>query len=66
MTQSAVTQLVQGAERAGLVRRLPDPRDRRSQQLRLTRKGSGCLRQVFRALGEERERILAVVSDLAA
>jgi DNA-binding MarR family transcriptional regulator len=64
MTQSAVTQLVTGAERAGLIKRVSDPDDGRSQHLRLTALGSRKLRRTFDALGEERSRILEALGRL--
>jgi DNA-binding MarR family transcriptional regulator len=57
MTQSAVTQLVLGAEEAGLLRRFPNPDDGRSHHLRLTTIGARRLRRSFEQLGEERARL---------
>ena len=57
MTQSAVTQLVLGAEEAGLLRRFPNPDDGRSHHLRLTANGARRLRSSFEQLGEERARL---------
>lgn len=64
MTQSAVTQLVAGAERAGLIRRLADPTDGRSQRLRLTAKGASRLRRTIVDLGEERSRLSEAIAGL--
>ena len=64
MTQSAVTQLVMGAEAAGLITRVADPKDGRSQTLRLTREGSQRLRRTFFDLSEERLALRAVVADV--
>jgi DNA-binding MarR family transcriptional regulator len=38
-----ISRLARGLERAGLVARVPDPRDRRVQRLRATAKGRRCL-----------------------
>ncbi len=64
MTQSAVTQLVIGAEAAGLVRRMPDPGDARSHALALTPEGAQRLRRAFEALSEERGNLLRRVEAL--
>lgn len=64
MTQSAVTQLVLGAEQAGLLRRDPNPHDGRSQHLRLTQLGARRLRSAFEQLGEERTRLQRSLTTL--
>lgn len=65
MTQSAVTQLVLGAEEAGLLRRSPNPDDGRSHHLRLTATGARRLRSSFEQLGEERARLRESLAGLA-
>jgi DNA-binding MarR family transcriptional regulator len=65
MSQSAVTQLVLGAEAAGLVKRVPDPRDARSHALRLTADGSQRLRRTFDDLSGERATLLSIIQSLA-
>jgi DNA-binding MarR family transcriptional regulator len=62
-TQSSVTQLVTGAERAGLIRRKSDARDARRQHLFLTRLGAARLARAFADLGEDR---LALVEAVGA
>ena len=57
LTQSAVTELVQRAEEAGLVARTPSPSDGRVSELRLTDEGARRLRGVHHALGPERDRL---------
>lgn len=64
MTQSAVTQLVTGAESAGLIERVPDPDDARSHALELTTEGAQRLRRAFDDLSEERENLLRIVESL--
>jgi DNA-binding MarR family transcriptional regulator len=51
-----MTRLVDGLERDGLVRRVPDPADRRGVLVRVTPQGS-------RVLGQGRKRRLAVLSQ---
>jgi DNA-binding MarR family transcriptional regulator len=64
LTQSAVTELVQRAEEAGLVQRSPSPRDGRVVDLRLTPDGEQRLAKVHRALGPEREHLRVVLEAL--
>jgi DNA-binding MarR family transcriptional regulator len=64
MTQSAVTQLVLGAEQAGLLRRVPNPLDGRSHHLRLTSLGARRLLRSYQQLGEERTRLHQTLSTL--
>jgi DNA-binding MarR family transcriptional regulator len=64
MTQSAVTQLVLGAEQAGLLHRVPNPQDGRSHHLRLTSVGARRLRHSFEQLGEERTRLQQSLTTL--
>jgi len=65
MTQSAVTQLVIGAESAGLIHRVADPGDARSHALALTADGAQRLRRAFEDLSEERENLLRTVEAIA-
>jgi DNA-binding MarR family transcriptional regulator len=64
LTQSAVTELVQRAEQAGLVRRAPSVADGRVVHLSLTADGDQKLAQVHDALGPERSRLRRVVDAL--
>ena len=64
LTQSAVTELVQRAEQAGLVQRAPSPDDGRVVHLSLTPDGETKLAQVHDALGRERTELRRVVDDL--
>jgi DNA-binding MarR family transcriptional regulator len=64
LTQSAVTELVQRAELAGLVERAPSPEDGRVVHLSLTRHGSGKLAAVHGALGPERAQLRRVMDSL--
>lgn len=64
LTQSAVTELVQRAEAAGLVERTPSERDGRVVILSLTRVGQDRLDAVYRALGTERAQLRRVIDAL--
>jgi DNA-binding MarR family transcriptional regulator len=64
LTQSAVTELVQRAEAAGLVERTPSREDGRVVHLSLTRLGSERLAAVHAALGPERQHLRRVVDSL--
>jgi DNA-binding MarR family transcriptional regulator len=64
LTQSAVTELVQRAELAGLVERAPSTEDGRVVHLSLTRHGSGKLAAVHGALGPERAQLRRVMDSL--
>lgn len=64
LTQSAVTELVQRAEQAGLVQRTTSPADGRVAHLSLTRAGEAKLAKVHDALGAERHELRRVVDSL--
>jgi DNA-binding MarR family transcriptional regulator len=64
LTQSAVTELVQRAEQAGLVRRAVSASDGRVAVLSLTAVGEAKLAQVHDALGPERAELRRVVDAL--
>lgn len=64
LTQSAVTELVQRAEQAGLVQRAASADDGRVAHLSLTREGEARLAQVHDALGRERTELRRVVDAL--
>jgi DNA-binding MarR family transcriptional regulator len=64
LTQSAVTELVQRAEHAGLVTRTPSVDDGRVTYLGLTTEGEAKLAQVHAALGAERSQLRRVVDAL--
>lgn len=61
LTQSAVTELVQRAEAAGLVQRTPSSTDGRVMHLTLTQEGEAKLEAVHVALGPERTRLREVM-----
>ena len=61
LTQSAVTELVQRAEAAGLVQRATSPTDARVANLTLTREGEERLAAVHDSLGPERTHLRAVM-----
>lgn len=61
-TQSSVTQLVRGAEVAGLVRRQRDTRDARRQHLFLTPEGARRLEGAFHALAADRADLVEALS----
>jgi DNA-binding MarR family transcriptional regulator len=64
LTQSAVTELVQRAELAGLVERTPSQEDGRVVHLSLTPLGSEKLAAVHTALGPERAQLRRVIDSL--
>ena len=66
LTQSAVTELVQRAEAAGLVERAQSPKDGRVVNLSLTRLGEEKLAAVHEALGPERLHLRGVIDALEA
>ena len=65
LTQSAVTELVQRAELAGLVTRTQSKEDGRVVDLSLTPLGSEKLAAVHNALGPERAQLRRVFESLA-
>jgi DNA-binding MarR family transcriptional regulator len=66
LTQSAVTELVQRAEAAGLVERTQSERDGRVVNLSLTPLGEEKLAAVHDALGPERVQLRGVIDALDA
>ena len=64
LTQSAVTELVQRAEQAGLVQRTTSSEDGRVAHLTLTRAGAEKLAEVHDTLGPERTHLRRVVDAL--
>jgi DNA-binding MarR family transcriptional regulator len=64
LTQSAVTELVQRAEQAGLVQRTTSAADGRVAHLSLTAEGEARLAAVHDALGRERSDLRRVVDSL--
>ena len=64
LTQSAVTELVQRAEQAGLVRRSTSAVDGRVAHLSLTKDGKTRLAKVHGVLGRERADLRRVIDRL--
>ncbi len=64
LTQSAVTELVQRAEQAGLVARAPSAEDGRVTLLSLTATGKAKLAEIHDALGVERTQLRRMVDTL--
>jgi DNA-binding MarR family transcriptional regulator len=64
LSQSAVTELVQRAEQAGLVRRSASSVDGRVAHLSLTKDGETRLAQVHGVLGRERADLRRVIDRL--
>src|SRR5579871_4167899 len=64
LTQSAVTELVQRAETAGLVARRPSSEDGRVTHLTLTGRGEQKLAAVHTSLGPERAQLRRVIDAL--
>jgi DNA-binding MarR family transcriptional regulator len=65
LTQSAVTELVQRAEQAGLVERASSATDARVVHLSLTNEGATKLAQVHDQLGPERAHLRRVIDSLS-
>ena len=59
LTASATTKRLDRLERAGLIRREPDPADRRAVQIELTRKGRRLVDTVTPSHLENQRRLLA-------
>jgi DNA-binding MarR family transcriptional regulator len=64
LAQSTVTELVNRAERAGLVRRTASNLDGRVEHVALTPKGEERFAASFRALADERRALQRAVSRL--
>jgi DNA-binding MarR family transcriptional regulator len=64
LTQSAVTELVQRAEQAGLVERAASSADGRVMHLSLTAEGAERLARVHDELGPERAELRRVIDEL--
>src|SRR6478735_2700335 len=64
LTQSAVTELVQRAEQAGLVARTPSTEDGRVVNLSMTERGAAKLDAVSDALEAERAHLREIVDKL--
>ena len=64
LTQSAVTELVQRAEQAGLVARTPSTEDGRVGNLSMTKRGAAKLDAVSDALEAERAHLREIVDKL--
>jgi DNA-binding MarR family transcriptional regulator len=64
LAQSSVTELVDRAEQAGLVRREPSRDDARVVFLRLTPEGEQRFAQAFESLAAERRALQEAIADL--
>lgn len=64
LTQSAVTELVQRAEQAGLVQRAGSPSDGRVVHLSLTPEGEERLARIHDSLGPERAELRRMIDAL--
>ena len=64
LAQSSVTELVDRAEQAGLVRREPSPADGRVAYLRLTAEGEERFAEAFQSLASERRALREAIADL--
>jgi DNA-binding MarR family transcriptional regulator len=62
-TSGAMTHRLSGLERAGLIRRIPDPQDGRGLLVELTRKGAALVDRVAPAHLENERTLLAPLSD---
>jgi DNA-binding MarR family transcriptional regulator len=63
LPQTAVTELVRRATRHGLITKTVNPRDRRSNQLNLTKEGNAKVIAAFRALRADRETLADALND---
>lgn len=61
----SAVELVDRAERAGLVRRSPDPEDARIVRVKLTRKGDQLVIELTKAHLAELRKLAAVLNELA-
>jgi DNA-binding MarR family transcriptional regulator len=64
LAQSSVTELVDRAEQAGLVRREPSTADGRVAYLRLTDEGEERFAEAFQSLASERRALREAIADL--
>jgi DNA-binding MarR family transcriptional regulator len=64
LAQSTVTELVDRAEQAGLLRREPSAADGRVAHLRLTAEGEERFAQAFESLASERRALREAIADL--
>jgi DNA-binding MarR family transcriptional regulator len=64
LAQSSVTELVDRAEQAGLLRREPSNADGRVAYLRLTSEGEERFAQAFQSLASERRALREAVAEL--
>jgi len=58
-----LTRMLDSLEKDGLVQRLPDPNDRRTNQLRLTDAGEDRLAEIFGVADTYRQRLMADFSE---
>ena len=63
--KSTITELVLRSEKRGLVRRELDPARRRGISIRLTPAGERRLAGAFTELGDERRRLVSLLTDFA-
>ncbi|HKV66902.1 MAG TPA: MarR family transcriptional regulator [Gaiellales bacterium] len=66
LRQTAVTELVNRAEEAGLVRRAPSPQDGRVTLIRLSAKGERRLMLAFEGLRDERAQVRRALREVGA
>ncbi|MBX9671679.1 MAG: MarR family transcriptional regulator [Candidatus Obscuribacterales bacterium] len=63
MDRTTVTELVDGLEERGLVQRLKNPNDRRSNQLFMTPQGRRVLTRAIRVVEKSNRQFLSVLDD---
>lgn len=63
MDRTTVTELVDGLEERGLVQRLKNPTDRRSNQLFVTPQGRRLLSRAIRIVDKSNRQFLSVLTD---
>lgn len=64
LAHNGMVERVQRAEAAGLLTRERSPHDRRVSLVRLTDEGEKRMKKVFRALGEESDRLIAFMAQV--
>jgi DNA-binding MarR family transcriptional regulator len=61
MTPQAMGELVDGLEKLGYLRRIPDPTDRRAKLIVFTDQGDGALKVAFDAVAEVEHRLAGLL-----
>jgi DNA-binding MarR family transcriptional regulator len=65
MTPQAMGELVDGLEKLGYLRRIPDPTDRRAKLIVFTDQGDGALKVAFEAIADVERRLAELLGRKA-